>query len=659
MLLVGSDLGRLRALADQLRDGGELAWPSNGEARAAAPGGSESPSGGRSIANQAADSFTFEAGHSRYSVHLHLADDHLTSADGASRLGAFVADARAADGAIVVLEGAAELGAADRRLIHLLELLAIPALVLVVDGEIPASPPTGPQQPATPQEPANPQGLKDLAHRAEALVPEEAQRHISRLGAKGCAVRVVVGAIDDADGLISGNDTDTALQDQGAVVRPLAHSLCQAIAAIASSRATAPPAPFRFRVEALETERGETAAGDKRGEQTGSPAADTDKDAVDSPGDRTKARLVRGTLLAGRIAPGEAIVEAESGAVSRVHDITGALMPTNTLVIELETALALAPGALLGVPDARPEVADQVAAQIVWLGPEPLLPGRPYRMACGPRRTGASVSKLKYKIDLETLKRTAAPTLDAGEVGFCNLAVDREVAFDPFGENRSTGAFELINPFDDRIVAHGQFAFGLRRASNIPWQALDVTKSARARIKGQRPCCLWFTGLSGSGKSTIANLLERRLNGLGHHTYVLDGDNVRHGLCRDLGFTDADRVENIRRVAEVARLMVDSGLIVMAAFISPFRSERRLARSLFEDGEFLEVFLDTPLEVCEARDPKGLYAKARRGEIANFTGISSPYEPPECAELILSGYDRAPEDLVTQIVEELRRRGYI
>jgi bifunctional enzyme CysN/CysC len=282
-----------------------------------------------------------------------------------------------------------------------------------------------------------------------------------------------------------------------------------------------------------------------------------------------------------------------------------------------------------------PEVSDQFAAHMIWMNDLPLLPGRPYWLKVGTRTVNATVTEIKHKVDINTQEHLAAKRLELNEIGHCNLHFDQAVPFESYAENRSLGGFVLIDRQSNATVAAGMLDFSLRRAANVHWQALDVDRNARARIKGQEPRCLWFTGLSGSGKSTIANLVEKRLLASGHHTYLLDGDNVRHGLNNDLGFSDEDRVENIRRVAEVAKLMVDAGLIVLVSFISPFRSERRMARDLFAPGEFIEVFVDTPMEICEQRDVKGLYAKARAGRIPNFTGIDSPYERPEAAELVL------------------------
>ena len=290
---------------------------------------------------------------------------------------------------------------------------------------------------------------------------------------------------------------------------------------------------------------------------------------------------------------------------------------------------------------------------------EPLLPGRPYLLKAGTRTVGAAVSDLKHHVDIESFKALAAKTLALNDIGLCNLSLSEPIAFDVYDDNRATGSFILIDRFTNATVAAGMIRYGLRRATNIHWQALDVNKHARADLKGQRPCILWFTGLSGAGKSTIANLVEKKLHLQGRHTYLLDGDNVRHGLNRDLGFTDADRVENIRRVAEAAKLFVDAGMIVLVSFISPFRSERNMARDQVEPGEFVEVFVEAPLSVVEARDPKGLYRKARAGEIKHFTGIDSPYEPPLNPDLRLDTTVADANELAERVVDHLRRGGYL
>ncbi|MFL6551644.1 MAG: sulfate adenylyltransferase subunit CysN, partial [Povalibacter sp.] len=348
-----------------------------------------------------------------------------------------------------------------------------------------------------------------------------------------------------------------------------------------------------------------------------------------------------GTVSSGVVRRGETLRVLPSGRTSKVARIV-------THDGDLETAVAgqsitiaqtdevdVSRGDVLSAAESPASVADQFQATIIWMHEEPMLPGRPYLIKLGTRTVTGSITTPKYKVNVNTLEHLAAKQLELNEIGVCNLSLDRPVAFDAYAENREMGGFILIDKLSNDTVGAGLLNFALRRAENIHWQALDVNKYARASLKGQKACVLWFTGLSGSGKSTVANLVEKRLHAIGRHTYILDGDNVRHGLNKDLGFTDVDRVENIRRVAEVTKLMVDAGLIVLVSFISPFRSERRLARELVQPGEFFEVFVDTPLEEAEKRDPKGLYKKARRGELQNFTGIDSPYEPPENAEIHL------------------------
>jgi bifunctional enzyme CysN/CysC len=373
-----------------------------------------------------------------------------------------------------------------------------------------------------------------------------------------------------------------------------------------------------------------------------------------------------GTVAAGRVRPGDRVAVFPGGGgttVARILTFDGALpeaAASDAVVLELADDLDIGRGAVLAAPEAPPTVADQLAATIIWLDEAPLLPGRRYRMKLGTgAETTAQVTLLKHRINIETLDRQAARSLEANDIGVCNVTLDRVVAFDAYADNRTTGAFILIDQSSNRTVGAGMIAFGLRRAQNLTWQTLDISAEERARLKGQRPCVLWFTGLSGAGKSTIANLVERRLHAMGKHTYVMDGDNIRHGLNRDLGFTEADRVENVRRVGEVAKLFADAGLIVLAALISPFRSERRMVRDLLPEGQFIEIYVSTPLAVCEQRDPKGLYRKARAGVIANFTGISSPYEPPEAPELVLDGSAAAPEDLAETVARYLMDRGYV
>jgi bifunctional enzyme CysN/CysC len=369
-----------------------------------------------------------------------------------------------------------------------------------------------------------------------------------------------------------------------------------------------------------------------------------------------------GTVASGSIKPGDEVVIHPSG--KRVH--VGRLVTSDgdleearegdAITLTFAEEVDASRGDVVASPDAAPSLADQVAAKVIWFDEEAMLPGRTYTIRCGSQTTTATVSALKYKLNVDNLDHVAGKTLEMNEVGLCNLSMTRPLVFDSYSDNAETGSFILIDRFTNATVAAGMIEFGLRRATNVQWQELFIDKAARAGLKDQKPCVLWFTGLSGSGKSTIANTLEKRLHALGRHTYMLDGDNVRHGLNKDLGFTDADRVENIRRVAETAKLFVDAGLIVMVSFISPFRSERNMAREMVGDGEFIEIYVDTPLEVCEERDPKGLYRKARAGLIRNFTGIDSSYEPPEKPELDLKTSATTPEALAELVLNELRRR---
>lgn len=366
-----------------------------------------------------------------------------------------------------------------------------------------------------------------------------------------------------------------------------------------------------------------------------------------------------GTVVSGRVMVGETLLASLSGKTSRVKAITGPSGPLDQAVagqaitISLEDEIDISRGDLLAHPKAMPDVVDQFAAHLIWMDSEPMLPERNYVARFASDQALARVTDLTHLIDVNSLDHHAAKTLELNDVGYCKIAVDRPVAFDAYKDNRQTGAFILIDKFTNATVAAGMIDFPLRRASNIEWHDMKVDKAARAEFNGQKPRVLWFTGLSGSGKSTVADLLEQKLHAMGKRTYLLDGDNVRHGLNKDLGFTDQDRVENIRRVAEVAKLMVDAGLIVLASFISPFRSERQMARALMEEGEFIEVFLDTPIEICEERDPKGLYKKARAGELKNFTGVDSDYETPQNAEIVLKSGEEGPEALADQIIAYL------
>ena len=367
-----------------------------------------------------------------------------------------------------------------------------------------------------------------------------------------------------------------------------------------------------------------------------------------------------GTVLSGPVAPGDEITVLPSGARSKVKAIVTAggkldqAQPGQAITLQLADEIDASRGDVIAAAQDQPEVADQFAAHLLWLGTDRLLPGRPYWLKIGSRTVGAQVTEIKHKVDVNTQEELAAKHLDLNEVAQVNLYLDQPVAFEKYEDNRDLGAFILIDRQTNATVAAGTLDFALRRAGNIHWQHLEVNKAARARAKHQAPKCLWFTGLSGSGKSTIANLVEKKLLASGHHTYILDGDNIRHGLNKDLGFTDEDRVENIRRVAEVAKLMVDAGLIVLVSFISPFRAERRMARSLFDEGEFMEIHVNTPLEVAEARDAKGLYAKARAGELKNFTGIDSPYEPPENPNVVLDTVSKSPEALAAYLATLLQ-----
>ncbi len=372
-----------------------------------------------------------------------------------------------------------------------------------------------------------------------------------------------------------------------------------------------------------------------------------------------------GLIAAGTVRQGDEVRVLPSGATATVQRIVtwdGDLLTAEagqSVTLTLDREIDVSRGDLIVAAADPAGLADQFEAHLVWMHPEPLLPGRPYLMKLGSSTANCSVTHIKHGINVNTLERTPATTLAVNDLAVANIATDRRLPFDPYRANRETGGFVLIDRLTNVTVGAGLIDFALRRSDNIHWQALDVTKEARVAIKGHRPGVVWFTGISGAGKSTIANALERRLHELGCHTTTLDGDNVRHGLNRYLGFTDADRVENIRRVGEVAKLMADAGLLVLVSFISPFRAERDAARALVEPGEFMEVFVDTPLDVAEGRDRKGLYRKARAGNLPHFTGIDSPYEPPPSPEVRIDTTTSTVQESVEQIITQLRAQGIL
>jgi bifunctional enzyme CysN/CysC len=374
-------------------------------------------------------------------------------------------------------------------------------------------------------------------------------------------------------------------------------------------------------------------------------------------------RGMAGTLASGRIAQGDEIVVAASGKKTRVArivtmdgDLTQAEAPESVTLVFADEIDA-SRGDLLCDPANRPQVADQFAATLIWMSEDSLMPGRSYLLKCGGNAIPASVTEIKYQLDVETQAKIAAKTLSLNEIGRCNLSLSAPIAFDAYADNRVTGAFILIDRATNAVAAAGAIKYALRRASNVHLQALTLDKAKRSILKHQKPGILWFTGLSGAGKSTIANLVEAKLLQRRAHTILLDGDNVRHGLNKDLGFTEVDRVENIRRIGEVSKLMLDAGLIVLCSFISPFAAERRMVRDLVEVGEFIEIFVDTPLETCIARDPKGLYKKALAGQIKNFTGVDQVYERPEAPEITISAHCPSPEVAAEQIISHLDARG--
>ncbi len=391
-------------------------------------------------------------------------------------------------------------------------------------------------------------------------------------------------------------------------------------------------APFRFRVQSVDCARGSS-------------------------------RGHTGTIASGRVRSGDPVLVSPGGPRTVVAGISSGstdfeqASAGERVTLTLEDDVRAAPGAMIADPAFAPGVADQLEATIVWVGEEPMLRGRTYLMGIGGATVPATITPLKYKLGVDSDEHLAATQLGTQEIGVCELELSQEIAFDPYGENRQTGGFTLIDQVSNETVGVGLINSALQRAHNVRWQAVSVDKQERARSLSQQATVIWLTGLSGAGKSTIANLIEGELHNRGHHTYLLDGDNVRHGLNSDLGFTEADRVENIRRVAEIAHLMVDAGLIVLVSFISPFQAERLMARSLFDADEFVEVFVDTPLAVAEERDPKGLYRKARLGELSNFTGIDSPYEPPEEPEVTLDTTELSAHDAAKQVIDLLEKRG--
>jgi bifunctional enzyme CysN/CysC len=372
-----------------------------------------------------------------------------------------------------------------------------------------------------------------------------------------------------------------------------------------------------------------------------------------------------GQLASGVIHPGDKIRTLPSGResyVERIYTLDGDLdkaVAGQSVTLTLTDEIDISRGDLLCASDTPASVANQFEVTIVWMNDEPMLPGRTYLMKIGTKTVSATITDIKYQVNVNTLEHTAAKNLALNGIGVCTINLDQDIAFDAYKDNHDTGGFILIDRLTYNTMGAGMIHFSLRRSQNITVQHVDVNKQARQQLKNQKPCVLWLTGLSGAGKSTIANLVEKKLYARGHHTYLLDGDNVRHGLNKDLGFTDADRVENIRRIAEVAKLMVDAGLIVITAFISPFRSERDMARNLLEANEFVEVYVDTPLEVAEQRDVKGLYRKARKGELKNFTGIDSPYEPPVNPECVLNTTDISADEAAERVIQFMADRGYL
>ncbi|MEO8757321.1 MAG: sulfate adenylyltransferase subunit CysN [Devosia sp.] len=366
-----------------------------------------------------------------------------------------------------------------------------------------------------------------------------------------------------------------------------------------------------------------------------------------------------GTVASGVVKTGDEVLVAASrkpAKITRIVTMDGDLSEAvagQAVTLVLDREIDVSRGDILTHPGETPEYSNQFQARMIWMSDETAFPGRSYLLKIGAQTVPATITDLKFRTNVNTLEQSAAKTLELNEVGTLTIATDKPIAFDSYVSNGLTGAFILIDRISNATLGAGVIDFGLRRAQNLSWQSFDVNRNVRAEMKGQHPAVVWFTGLSGSGKSTVANLIEKKLSVEGKHAYILDGDNVRHGLNKDLGFTEEARVENIRRIAEVARLMADAGLIVIVSFISPFRNERRLAREIAGDVQFTEVYVDTPLEVCEARDPKGLYARARRGQIKNFTGIDSPFEPPEHPEIVLHGATESPEKMAEEVYEKV------
>ncbi len=375
-----------------------------------------------------------------------------------------------------------------------------------------------------------------------------------------------------------------------------------------------------------------------------------------------------GQIAGGRVKPGDEVRILPSGRIGRIDKVVtmdgdlDAAVAGQSVTLTLTQEIDCSRGDVIAAAKDPPHAADQFEATIIWMADEPMVPGRGYWLKLATQNATATVAHPKHQLNVNTMEELAAKTLDLNAIGVAEITTDRPLVFEPYSDgaggppNRQLGGFILIDKLNNATVAAGMLHFALRRAENVHWQALDVGRDMHARLKGQKPAVLWFTGLSGAGKSTIANLVEKKLAASGRHTFLLDGDNVRHGLNKDLGFTEADRIENIRRVGEVAKLMTDAGLIVLTAFISPFRAERDMVRSMMAEGEFIEIFVDTPLAEAESRDVKGLYAKARAGDLPNFTGIDSPYEPPEQPELWLDTTAMSAEDAADKVFEELLKR---